>query len=146
MGISYKIISVSSETFFRCAAHNLTSCPTRVSNDSRCRCPNCIRNLSTLVNWSFIGQRSRDATGTSGNAPGPLNGIIDANIIWRAFTVHLMFHERTKWIVYAGAVASALLQSSTPHVLSKIESEVCGYSKVSSNSFQKFAKLVTSFA
>jgi len=43
---------------------------------------------------------------------GPLNGIIDANIIWRAFTVHLMFHERTKWIVYAGAVASALLQDS----------------------------------
>jgi len=26
--------------------------------------------------------------------------------------VHLMFHERTKWIVYAGAVASALLQDS----------------------------------
>jgi len=90
---------------------------------------NCIRNLNTLVNWSFIGQRSRDATGTSGYAPGPLNGIIDANIIWRAFTVHLMFHERTKWIVYAGAVASALLQSSAPHVVSKIESEVYGYPK-----------------
>lgn len=57
----------------------------------------------------------------SGNAPpGPLNGIIDANIIWRAFTAHLMFHERTKWIVYAGAsVASVLLQDSVPHASDK---------------------------
>lgn len=84
-----------------------------------------------FANWNFIGQRSRDATSTSGNAPGSLNGIIDANIIWRAFTVHLMFHEHTKWILYAGAVTSVLLQSFMPHVskVSKIESEVYGYGK-----------------
>jgi len=38
-----------------------------------------------------------------------------------------MFHERTKWIVYAGAVASALLQDSHAACGDKsIESKVYG--------------------
>lgn len=33
-----------------------------------------------------------------------LNGIIHANIIRRAFTVHLMFHERVEWILHGRAI------------------------------------------
>lgn len=43
--------------------------------------------------------KERDATGTHEEMDFSLNEIIDANIIWRAFMVHLMFHERAKWIV-----------------------------------------------
>lgn len=60
----------------------------------------------------FLRWRAFDVTGQETRCPrqemlgsSPLNGIIHVNIIWRAFTVHLMFHERAEWMLHVRAIA-----------------------------------------
>lgn len=59
--------------------------------------------MSRVKRWDGRGQ---EAVGGSS-----LGGIIHANIIRRAFTVHLMFHERVEWILHARIRAWKIFKS-----------------------------------
>lgn len=76
------------------------------------------RGPAKKIRQLFLRRRAFDVMGQGARWPGQemlgsfsVNGIMHANIIRRAFTVHLMFHERAEWILHGRAIARALVQN-----------------------------------